>query len=152
MNPGASYEDPQSFVDTNILVYAFANNDEKRSPASRLLLDELWAAKAFRTSTQVLQETYSVLTTKLQPRMASHQVLFYLDRLVEWPVVTIEYAMIRAAVELSEGAQIQFWDALIVVAAFRASAKRLYTEDLNHGQVLMGVEIINPFRAGSKHH
>jgi predicted nucleic acid-binding protein len=34
----------------------------------------------------------------------------------------------------------------IVVAAGLSGAKILYTEDLQHGQVLLGVRIVNPFR------
>jgi predicted nucleic acid-binding protein len=32
-----------------------------------------------------------------------------------------------------------------VVAAARSGAHRLYTEDLNHGQRILGVEVVNPF-------
>ncbi len=33
-----------------------------------------------------------------------------------------------------------------MVAASRSGAKRIYTEDLQHGQIILGVEIVNPFR------
>jgi predicted nucleic acid-binding protein len=42
--------------------------------------------------------------------------------------------------------QFSFWDALILVCAARSGATRLYTEDLNHGQTVLGVQIVNPFR------
>ena len=44
-------------------------------------------------------------------------------------------------------AQIQFWDALIVAAAEQADASRLYSEDLNPGQTIAGVKIVNPLSA-----
>jgi predicted nucleic acid-binding protein len=62
------------------------------------------------------------------------------------PVVSIDYPAIREAALLSEARRLSFWDGLIVVAAKRCGAKRLYTEDLNHGQVIEGVEIVDPFR------
>jgi len=39
---------------------------------------------------------------------------------------------------------ISFWDALILAAAASAGSSTLYTEDLNHGQVIMGVKVQNP--------
>jgi predicted nucleic acid-binding protein len=53
--------------------------------------------------------------------------------------------VIRAS-EIEELNQISFWDALVVVSASRAGARTLLTEDLNHGQVIEGVRIENPFR------
>ena len=39
-----------------------------------------------------------------------------------------------------------FYDSLIVAAALDAGCKTLYSEDLQHGQRVEGVTIINPFR------
>jgi predicted nucleic acid-binding protein len=61
--------------------------------------------------------------------------------------MVVDYAAIRAAVGLAGQARISFWDALIVVAAARAGATVLYTEDLNDGQEILGVQISNPFAA-----
>jgi predicted nucleic acid-binding protein len=41
-----------------------------------------------------------------------------------------------------------FWDALIWAAAKAIGATRLYTEDFQHGRVIEGVRIVNPFLAG----
>jgi len=48
------------------------------------------------------------------------------------------------ASEIEEKNGISFWDALIVAAALRLKAKRILTEDLNHGQVIEGIVIENP--------
>jgi predicted nucleic acid-binding protein len=61
--------------------------------------------------------------------------------------MVIDYAAIRAAVALADQAKLSFWDALVVVAASRTGAEALYTEDLNDGQQILGVRIINPFAA-----
>jgi len=42
-------------------------------------------------------------------------------------------------------AKLSFWDRLVVVAAARAGAAVLYTEDLNDGQEILGVRISNRF-------
>ena len=69
-----------------------------------------------------------------------------LEDLTAWPIVVIDFAAIRNAAELAERATVSFWDALVVVAAARSGAGVLYTEDLNHGQEMIGVRIANPFR------
>ena len=42
--------------------------------------------------------------------------------------------------------QIHPYDAAIVAAARELEAPVLYSEDLNHGQVYAGVQLVNPFR------
>jgi predicted nucleic acid-binding protein len=142
-----SAEPAGSFVDTNVLVYALAKDDRERSPVAQQMLRDLMEADTLRTSTQVLQELYVTLTRKVSSPLSAPQATRYLDRLASWPVATIDYRSVRAAIDLSVDSRISFWDALIVVAAANSGAKLLYTEDLQHGQVLLGVEIVNPFRA-----
>ena len=141
---------PAAFVDTNVLVYALAADDAKRSPLAQRLLRELMLAEAFHTSTQVLQELYVTLTRKVRKPLTAEQALRYLDQIAAWPVVTLDYAAVRTAIELSASAKLSFWDALVIVAASRSGARRLYTEDLQHGQTILGVEIVNPFRGAPR--
>jgi len=68
-----------------------------------------------------------------------------LEDLTAWPLTVVDYTAIRAAVRLADQSRLSFWDALVVVTAARTGAAVLYTEDLNHGQEILGVRIINPF-------
>jgi predicted nucleic acid-binding protein len=136
-----------SFVDSNILVYALAADDARRSPAAQTLLRRLMTAQASHTSTQVIQETYVTLTRKIRKPLTPAQALRYLDQIAVWPVIAPDYSAIRTAIELCPGASLSFWDALIVVAAARSGARLLYTEDLQHGQTILDLTIVNPFRA-----
>jgi predicted nucleic acid-binding protein len=141
---------PVSFVDTNVLVYALAADDVRRSPVAQKLLRELMTAQVFKTSTQVLQELFVTLTRKVVTPMTAEQALRYLDQFAAWPVVVLDYGGVREAIELSASARLSLWDALVIVAAARSGAKRLYTEDLQHGQMILGVEIVNPFRVRTR--
>jgi predicted nucleic acid-binding protein len=49
------------------------------------------------------------------------------------------------ATEIMELASVSFWDSLIVAAAEEAGAGVLLSEDLQHGQVIAGVRVVNPF-------
>jgi predicted nucleic acid-binding protein len=53
-----------AFVDTNILVYAIAADDARRSPVAQQLLRTLMQDRTLHTSTQVIQELYVTLTRK----------------------------------------------------------------------------------------
>jgi predicted nucleic acid-binding protein len=136
---------PAAFVDTNVFVYAADAGDPVRAPVAQRLIGELIATGALRVSTQVLQELYVTITRKFRKPLTAAQALRYLDQIAVAPVTTTDYAAIRAAIELSSSARLSFWDSLVVVAAVRSGAKRLYTEDLQHGSKILGIEVVNPF-------
>ena len=142
MNAGSQ----PSFVDTDVLVYAVADEEL----AAQTLVDTLAAAQALHTSTQVLQELYVVLTRKVRRKFTSAEAIDYLDRIARAPVTTTDYRLVRQAAELSDRDAFSFWDALVLVAAARSGATRLYTEDLQHGRTVLGVEIVNPFRRAGR--
>jgi predicted nucleic acid-binding protein len=63
-----------------------------------------------------------------------------------WEVIINDPSVILQASEIEETHGISFWDALTISAAFSKNAATILTEDLNHGQVIEGIEISNPFK------
>src|SRR5204862_8008039 len=51
---------------------------------------------------------------------------------------------VTRAIDIVGLAQISFWDALIVASAEQVAATYIYSEDLNPGQTIAGVTIVNP--------
>jgi predicted nucleic acid-binding protein len=94
-------------------------------------------------SVQVLQEFYVNATRKLglTPSDARSEVELWSNRRVIQP----SPKLVLSAIDSSERYRISFWDAVIVESAVSADASILFTEDLNHGQTIRGVKIINPF-------
>jgi predicted nucleic acid-binding protein len=129
-----------------VLVYAIAADDPKRAPIAQDLLRKLMLNRSLRTSTQVLQELYVTLTRKGKSPMPPESALGYIDQIAAWPVAVADFKSVRRAIELSARSMLSFRDALIVVAAERSGAKILYSEDLQAGQKLPGVRIVNPFQ------
>jgi predicted nucleic acid-binding protein len=140
-----SADEGPAFVDTNVLVYALETGQSLRKTAAQALVEELVDEDRLRLSTQVLQELFVTLTRKGRRSCSAGEALAHLDSLAAWPVFVVDYPAIREAGRLSQQASLSFWDALIVVSAVRSGAHRLYTEDLNHGQRILGVEVVNPF-------
>jgi len=135
--------EPKVFFDMNVLVYALDKHDGAKQGQCRDLLREAAESDRGVISTQVMQEFYVVTTRKLglDPLVAKGVLTSF--ELFE--VVTIVPTMISAAIDTSVLQQLSFWDALIVVAAESASCARLVTDDLTHGQVIRGVQVVNPF-------
>jgi predicted nucleic acid-binding protein len=140
-----SFEDhTPSFVDTNVLVYA-AVDDDARSKVAQSLLRSLMVNDELCTSTQVLQETFVVLTRKIHKTLSSDKALKFIDGIASWRVVVLDYPAFREAVGLLSRVKISFWDSLIITAAAKSGASRIYTEDLSHGRTIEGVTVFNPF-------
>lgn len=139
--------DGVTFVDTNVLSYAHDASEGVKRELAQAALVELWDTRAGVLSTQVLQEFYSVATSKLKPPMSPSEAREVVSLYSQWPVVLIEPSLIITASHLQEKHQLSFWDALIVEAARAAGARRLLTEDLNDGQSVEGVAIEDPFRS-----
>lgn len=134
----------KTLVDSNILVYAFDVDAGKRHDRAKAVLKDLWNKKTGVVSMQVLQEFYSVVTRKIGtplPRATARKIV---SQYARWCVQTGP-SDIEAAFSVEDAVGIAFWDALIVAAAVRAGARRILTEDLNHGQIIAGVRIENPF-------
>ena len=138
-------DDPVTFVDTNVLVYAHDRSETRKQPIAQALLDVLWQTRSGVLSTQVLQEFYVVATRKFDPPMRRAAAREIVALYGEWPIVQLDVALILAASKLEERHAFSFWDALVVEAARRCGATRLVTEDLQAGRRIGGVMIENPF-------
>lgn len=61
------------------------------------------------------------------------------------PVVATDRRLVLDALDTAAESQLSLWDAIIVEAAIRGGCDELYTEDLNAGQAIKGVTVVNPF-------
>ena len=133
----------RSFFDTNVLVYA----DDKAAPAKQRraleLVAEHWRAGTGVLSSQVLQEYFVTVTRELrvQAKIARRKV----ELLAEFDLVVPDLDDILAAIDLHRLHGFSFWDALVLRAAKESACSMLYSEDLQPGRVIDGVQIVNPF-------
>jgi predicted nucleic acid-binding protein len=133
----------RSFFDTNVLVYA----DDKATPAKQRRAIELVAehrrAGTGVLSSQVLQEYFVTVTRKLKvdAKIARRKV----ELLAEFDLVVPDLDDILAAIDLHRLHGFSFWDALVLRAAKESACTTLYSEDLQPGRVMDGVQIVNPF-------
>jgi predicted nucleic acid-binding protein len=128
----------KAFFDTNILVYA-ATTDAKKQQAVECL------GRGGVASVQVLNEFVHVARRKLRHDWPQVELALGLFRTTLQDVVPITLTTHGNAVSLARGHRMSFWDALIVAAAIEAGCDTLYTEDIQHGRVIGGLAIVNPF-------
>jgi predicted nucleic acid-binding protein len=93
----------------------------------------------------VRQQFYINVTRKIRSPLSKNLARRVVDSYALWCIETTP-AEISAAFRIVDEARIGFWDALIVSSAFKAGASQILSEDLNAGQKIAGVLIVNPFR------
>ena len=137
----------RAFFDTNIVVYAFDPPSGLRHARALSLIEQHAKADTLVISTQVLQESYSVLTRK---RGVSAEVARKgLTQLAGQHVVPSSAVFVLEAMAFAEQQQLSIWDALVVTAAIEARCDVLFTEDLQSGRRYGNLEIVNPFQLGA---
>lgn len=133
------------FVDTNVLLYAVSTDPGETVKAER--------ARAVLTSTdlalsvQVLGEFYVQATRSSRPDAMTHeQAAGLVESFTRFRVQTGTTAVVLGALALRGRYQLSYWDAMIVEAARALGCEEVLTEDLQHGQDLAGVRVVDPFR------
>jgi predicted nucleic acid-binding protein len=136
-----------TFIDTNIIVYAYDADAGDKHIKARNILRECWEAESGIISTQVLQEFYVAITNvkKMTQPISSLAARDVIQTYHAWTVYRPAVEDILAASELSERYRYSFWDSLIIIAAQMSGVTTLFSEDMQHGQQIGSVKIINPF-------
>jgi predicted nucleic acid-binding protein len=131
------------FVDTNVLLYAMDKANLQKQHMAQNWRAELWKSRRGRISFQVLQEFYANVAQKW-PALRD-QARAEVRDLTAWRPVSVDSAVLEQAWKIQDRYHLSFWDSLIVAAAKAASCRYLLTEDLQPGQDLNGVLVVNPF-------
>ena len=134
----------KTFIDTNVLIYAYDVDAMAKNEAAKVVLRELWSERTGVLSMQVLQEFYINVTRKVPSPLSRDLARSVVNSYAIWCVETTPADLSRAF-RIEDESQIGFWDALIVSAAVKSGARRILSEDLNAGQRIAGILIENPF-------
>jgi predicted nucleic acid-binding protein len=134
------------FVDTNLLLYQFDTREPDKQVRARDWMEYLWSARTGLVSFQVLQEFYSIATRKLDPGLSAEEARKVVRALWAWRPMGVNERVFLTAWAFQDRFGLSWWDALIVAAARLAECSHLLTEDLQHGQDLDGLRVVNPFR------
>jgi predicted nucleic acid-binding protein len=127
------------FLDANVLVYAYSRGDSRTATARQLLFDGgVVGVQALNEFASVARAKLAMSWTEVQEAVENIVILCPDPR-----PMGIETHL--RAVGISKRFGVSIWDGLIVAAAAEARCSKLLTEGLQHGQVVDGVLIENPF-------
>ncbi len=133
------------FVDANVLIYRLDSGAPEKQRLADDWLTTLWKLRAGRLSQQVLNEVYHCATRKLWPGLDREKAQSIVRMYAAWKPLPVDARLVERGFRIERKFGFSFWDSLIVAAAQTAQCRFLLTEDLQHGQDLDGVTVMNPF-------
>jgi predicted nucleic acid-binding protein len=126
------------FIDSNVILYLLSGDEAKADRAEALLNN------GGVISVQVLNEVTAVCLRKLKMSWEEiDTVLLTVKAACEVVPLTLESH--DKAIQLAKRYSLSFYDAHICATALFASAKLLFSEDMQSGLKIEGMAIINPF-------
>lgn len=135
----------KTFLDTNIIVYAFDSSAKWKHETAKQIMIELWDSGQGLLSTQVLQEFYVTSTKKIPKPLDRKLAIQTIQDLLRWDVVVNDGGAIIKAIDIHARYKYSFWDAMIIQAAIKGGAELILSENLDSGRKIRGVTLINPF-------
>lgn len=129
----------ESFFDTSVLLYLLSAEAGKADRVEELL------EQSGVVSVQILNEFTAVATRKLGLSFAEvREVLGTVRILCDTYPLTVEHH--DKGTEIAERYRFSFYDSVIIASALLAGCKNLYSEDLQHRQIIdKQLTVINPF-------
>jgi predicted nucleic acid-binding protein len=133
----------RSFLDTNILVYTDDRGAPPKQGIALALVESCRRRSCGVVSSQVLQEYFAAATRKLG--VPAETARRKVELFARFDLVLIGLDDILGAIDLHRLHGFSIWDALVFRAALQSGCSVLYSEDLQHGRRIDGLEVVNPF-------
>lgn len=139
--------DAMVFLDTNIFVYAFVVSEPRKRAKAVQLIEAALASGLGCISYQVVQEFAHVARKKFAVRMPAADCKAFIDAAMQ-PMnrIASSTGLVHSALDLHDELKYSFYDCLMLAAALQGACSTLYSEDLQHLQLVRGtLRIANPF-------
>lgn len=131
--------DAENFFDSNVLLYLLSGDRAKADRAEQLL-----AARGV-ISVQVLNEFAAVAARKFGMEITEIREVLAAIRAV-CNVRPLDVETHELGLEIAQRYRYSVFDSMLVATALRAECSIFYSEDLQHGQTIHHLKIINPFK------
>ena len=138
----------KAFVDTNVLVYAKLEDEDNKGKRdiAIALIQHVQGCPVI--SIQVLNEFASVL---IKHHVSNHTIQEAIQEIVEDSIViSLDVDLLWETWRIRDKYLFSYWDSMIISAALKGGCNILYSEDLQHEQLIENqVKIINPFHGNN---
>ncbi|MFI3184564.1 MAG: PIN domain-containing protein [Methylococcaceae bacterium] len=132
-----------AFFDTNVLVYLYSIDEPKKQQAALQIIEQ---SENRWISTQVLSELSNTLRKrfKLEYDVIANVLI---EIQASFQVITVQPSTIEHALHLAQTYRYSYYDSLILAASLEKTCQYLYSEDMQHQQVIdQNLTIVNPFK------
>ena len=134
------------FFDTNVLVYCFDSSEAQKQSRAKDLMAQALNAQQGVVSYQVVQEFCNVACKNQRLSLPAERILAYVNLVLQpMNLVAPSPELLKAALDIRSDNGFSFYDSLVIAAAQAAQCQILYSEDMQHGQLVGSVRIVNPF-------
>jgi predicted nucleic acid-binding protein len=127
------------FFDSNVLLYLLSGDAAKADRAEQLL------AGRGVVSVQVLNEFAAVAAGKFAMEIAEIRAVLAAIR-AACSVKPLDVETHDLGLEIAERNRYSVYDSMLLAAAICAGCSVFYSEDLQHGQTIDRLTIVNPFK------
>jgi predicted nucleic acid-binding protein len=133
-------------IDTNIIVYIFDRKNIDKQKISVNILEKALEKMEAVVSFQVIQEFCNVALKKFEILLSISDCKYFINKFL-FPICEIfpGLDLYNKAIEIKEITNYGFYDCLIIASAVYGKCNILYSEDLNAGEEIMGIKIVNPY-------
>lgn len=130
------------FIDSNVWLYAAMENGDNKSILAKQVIEQ----NNVVISTQVINEISFNLLRKY--RYTEEELISFINNIKTYCQIShLDIQTCLTASLLRQRYALSFWDSLIVSSALETKCTILYSEDMQHQQIIeQQIVILNPFK------
>jgi predicted nucleic acid-binding protein len=137
-----------AFLDTNVLLYCIDDRTPAKRDSAQAWVAACWTRRCGRTSAQVLNEFYVNARRKFPSAISAGDARAVVRRYQHWSPWQNDQATVETAWGIETRYGFSYWDALVLAAAQQQGCAYVISENMQHGQQVDSVQILDPFRTG----
>jgi predicted nucleic acid-binding protein len=130
------------FLDTNVVIYLYSSDEPEKKKLCEEIIKNI---PDVNISTQVLNEFANTMKRKFN--ISYGEISNSIAELANNFIVSdVSTSTILSALRLADSLKYSYFDSLVLASSIECGCDILYTEDLNHGQIINeSLKIVNPF-------
>lgn len=132
------------FVDSNCILYLYELESTDERARAREWFGALTDFRAATTNLQVLNEVTNVFFKRMK-QWSPDEIFDVVDTFSTWGRTSLSDRDVALARQLRIRHRYSWWDCLLLASAVNLGCSHFLSEDLQDGQVIAGLTIVDPF-------
>ena len=135
--------------DTNLFIYAMDPKNPTQRGISMNLIGRAWTDGRLVMSPQILNECYRVLVHK-RKLVVTAVADRYRSAFHGACTAPLDLRTHQDAIQIETKYRLSWWDCVAVASALQANCTHFVSKDLNDGQVIESLTVVNPFASHAR--